>query len=77
MEAFQDKDRLSERRSLSATVVVCGCEALTICAARVAADGGDARKALQVCRRAIEVGWRKIMKENEKHKKKKDESKQK
>lgn len=30
-------------------------KALTICAARVAADGGDARKALQVCRRAIEA----------------------
>eukprot|EP00913_Durusdinium_trenchii_P014386 g13493.t1 len=30
-------------------------KALTICAARVAADGGDARKALQVCRRALEA----------------------
>lgn len=30
-------------------------DALTVCAARVAAGSGDARKALQVCRRAVET----------------------
>lgn len=30
-------------------------DALTLCAARVAGSSGDARKALQVCRRAVEV----------------------